>query len=1174
MANSQFKIGTFNKSTNTGTPVNQAITGIGFTPKALILFSTQVTAEDSNSAGLGFCLGFSDGTDERSIWTGSKDNVGISDGNRYASDSKIINLRSPSSGGALQAEADLKSFDADGFTLTWTTNNASAFIIKYIAIGGDDITADVFEFTQKTSTGSQSVSTSLNTADFVLLASIGNNVKNSVITSMLATVGMASGPSNEGATCVFAADNAGTSVTNRFQRTNRVHLVGTNDSPQTTQAQAEFTNFTTTGFDLNYLNADASARYIFGLTIKGGTWEVGNDVTKASIGTQAYTTTVKPVGMFQFSTANIVNSLVATQTKLALGGSSGATESEGVSVTDEDAQGTTDSYRRSSSTYLMNLLNTTDGSVIDRASLDSFNATDFTLNFNDADAIQREFIWAVLKEAAGSGTSMVAGTSTTTAAMTSLRGLAGQSDGHASLQAVVSPLVGFSVMVLGQGRVTAQISTGSQSGGVTLTQSSTATFPDRPSVSGMGMLVSMASGNGSGYVEHDLGIEQSVLHTRVLLNPVTVSGGVVVMLAGLDQWGVETFRVTYDAGNRLVTVVLSTSETLAATLFAGVPWHCIELKIDTVNGQSELWLNGISMGSVTGVFTSLVTRRLLLGAVIKDVAVAGDLYLDEWVMADGYIGPVVVEPSSLYADDPARWVVIYNSAEADSVVWAESYRQARGVPFANLIGLSLSTAETIDLAQWLSLFNSINGYLANNGLGSNVLGILVGHLVPGYVDIDGMGFIEAIPALLHHTGSTPVFNPLSADGIPVRPTSDNLGGFRLTARVDGPALIDAQALTSRSDAIMTNGLGDGSSSTIWFDPYTDPGPGTDPQIESMANWHVSVDRMRMHLPLQLSAASNPQQEVQFSQIDNDGFFWGWSAAIPPAGFFGSLSGSRVFCFQLHTASPTGPTLRSTTPTNWMDTAIVAGYAASVGSSRAYSLSAVPFVRPFMEGLRLGWTLAESWFVANPVPGEGLFLVGDPLMTVRTPHAGWDIFGPLSRLEEIQSDTPIVALRDDELAVTLTDLQRPLQGEQAYYLIRHIDSQGRSEAGVRLVRVMHNAGLAIVPPLAPIWPDTEGWPVLIENGFARLVVVWDGPVRDRAQAVILEGQIDGGNTQVLQTITVDSVEAILLVEQTLPVQSARYRWLIQTDNGAAIYTPWSETIGPNVSSSASLQLIEV
>ena len=899
MANSLFKVGTFTKITSAA-PVDQAITGVGFTPKALILFSTQSTSEDTAAGGQAFAMGASDGTDERSIWAGSADAVSVSDANRYANDAKVVCLRSPNSGGALQAEADLKSFDADGFTLTWTTNDANAFTIKYIAIGGDNISADVFEFTQKTATGSQSVTTGLANADFVMLFSIGNTSKNSLITSALATIGMATGPSNEGAACIVSNDNVGTSATHRFQRTDRVHLVATSDSPQTTQAQAEFTGFTATGFDLNYLNADALARVIFGLTIKGGGWEIGNGLTKASTGNQAYTTSFKPVGLLQFGVGNAATTLVTGNAKLAFGASSGSLQDEGVVSTDEDLQGVTDSFGKSSSTYLMDIINQTDGSVIDRASLDSFNATDFTLNFNDADATQRQFIWAVLEEVAADTTDLaatVSGTSSDAAALTPLRRLAEQTDGHALLQAVASPLVGFSAMVSGQSGVissvvrlrgvlsifggltsvntsllsdrwfaaliqselglTVQISTESQSGGVTLTQSSMATFPDRPSVNGMGMLVSMASGNGSGYVEQDLGIEQSVLHTRVLLNPATASGGVVVMLAGLDQWGLETFRVTYDAGNRLVIVMLATSDTFSTTLLTGMPWHCIELMIDTVNGQSELWLNGVSMGSVTGIFASLATRKVLLGAVIKDAAVAGDMYLDEWVMADGYIGPVVVEPHSPYADDPARWVVIYNSSEVDSVAWAESYRQARGIPFANLIGLNLSTDETIDLVHWLFLFNSINDYLADNGLSSNILGILIGYRVPGYVDIDGMGFIEAIPALLHRTGGTPLLNPLSTDGIPVRPTSDNLEGFRFAARVDGPTLTDAQALISRSDAIKANGLGDGLSSTVWFDPYTAPGPGTDPHITSMVNWFGSVDRMRTRFTVNAQCGFQP-----------------------------------------------------------------------------------------------------------------------------------------------------------------------------------------------------------------------------------------------------------------------------------------------------------------------------
>lgn len=403
MADSQFKTGSFAKTTSAG-PVDQAITGVGFTPKALILFCSNTTANDTLGDGMNFAMGVSDGTDERSIWFASQDAFATADCDRYANTTKALCLRGSGSS-ALLAEADVKTFDSDGFTLTWTTNNAVANIIKYVAIGGDDLSVDVFEFTQKTSTGSQSVATGLNTADFVMLFGIGNTAKDSTVVHANCSIGMATGPSNEGAMSSFSRNAVGTSQDARYQRTSRVY-VHTTDSAVT--SEAEFTNFTTTGFDLNYISSDGSARAIFGLTIKGGQWEVGSGLTKASTGTQAYTTSFNPTGLIQFGVGNTASTSKADHFGLMLGSSSGNSGDVGASVTDENGVGTTDSYKKSSSTYLMDILSTADGSVLDRASVDSFNSTDFTLNFETADATQREFIWAVLKEAGGSKASTLA----------------------------------------------------------------------------------------------------------------------------------------------------------------------------------------------------------------------------------------------------------------------------------------------------------------------------------------------------------------------------------------------------------------------------------------------------------------------------------------------------------------------------------------------------------------------------------------------------------------------------------------------------------------------------------------------------------------------------------------------------------------------------------------------
>ena len=83
----------------------------------------------------------------------------------------------------------------------------------------------------------------------------------------------------------------------------------------------------------------------------------------------------------------------------------------------------------------------------------------------------------------------------------------------------------------------------------------------------------------------------------------------------------------------------------------------------------------------------------------------------------------------------------------------------------------------------------------------------------------------------------------------------------------------------------------------------------------------------------------------------------------------------MFCLQLDPGSVTGGTVRSGLESNWVEAAVGAGYVCAAGSSRVYSTGAVPYVRAFFEGLRRGWTLGEAWFVANPILGEGLFLLG-------------------------------------------------------------------------------------------------------------------------------------------------------------------------------------------------------
>ena len=701
---------------------------------------------------------------------------------------------------------------------------------------------------------------------------------------------------------------------------------------------------------------------------------------------------------------------------------------------------------------------------------------------------------------------------------------------------------------------------------VTLTQDEVAGFPERakPQAAGVGLRVVLAAGNDGQYVEHDLGAERSELYVRVLLNSATAASGRVVLMRGLDDGGNETFRVVYNTATRGVSVEPASGTTLTAILSGAIAWHCIEVGVDAGANNATWFVNGVPRDEVTGAFNAGATRRVQLGVIFKDTAAAGELYLDEWAMAETYIGPVLlppVPPAGNHADDPRRWLVIYNTASADSVTWAEAYRAARQVPYANLCGLELPTTELIDTAAYEDMRAVIADYLTRNGLADTVLGLLLGYRVPGYANLLGEDFIDPTPALLHLDSdfSFFIFNPLAAEPVQ-RPTAANLFGIRLTARIDGAMLADALALITRATNLMQNGLGDGSEAAIWLDPYTAIVESDDPVLTAMAAWSTSLAAMSTRLPLHVTTPTVPPAEPSFSAIHDDGFFWGWSQPSPPDDFFAEPAGARVFLIQLHPNNATAETLRSGAGSNWMEAAFEAGYAAAAGSSQTHSVGSVPDVGRFFAALRAGWTLAEAWLVACPVLRDALFLAGDPLLVVPMPRAGWNLYGPARRLEEMDFSVPAMMWSITQTSAVLPEALRPPTGEQRVYVLRRVDEAGREERGVTLLRVVNNDGEARLASLDPIWPREAHWPVRVEGGQSRLSIAWDRPMRSVCVAAIaLQSQTDDAEVETVEQVVPTSLQREALCVHALPIGSTCYRFLITDSNGLQSVTPWSAPV---------------
>jgi len=152
-ASGTFTVGSFTKSTSAA-PVTQAVAhGVGSAPKAIIFWTNGKT---STSLGSGFLYGFgmTDGTTSKSIATSSDDNQSTSRASRRIANKALTIINGS---GTLQAEADLQSVDATNFTLNWTTNDSTGYVVHFIAIGGSRISAKVLGWTMATATGNQAV---------------------------------------------------------------------------------------------------------------------------------------------------------------------------------------------------------------------------------------------------------------------------------------------------------------------------------------------------------------------------------------------------------------------------------------------------------------------------------------------------------------------------------------------------------------------------------------------------------------------------------------------------------------------------------------------------------------------------------------------------------------------------------------------------------------------------------------------------------------------------------------------------------------------------------------------------------------------------------------------------------------------------------------------------------
>jgi hypothetical protein len=129
-----YKVAQVTQAVDTGT---EAYTSIGFRPTGLFLTSANAAANTTSATTVSFSLGAVASTTSRAnIWVGGVDGADPTQEDRYMSQSTVIAMRTPGADATTVAECDLTSFDNNGFTLNWSTADATARLINVLAFGG------------------------------------------------------------------------------------------------------------------------------------------------------------------------------------------------------------------------------------------------------------------------------------------------------------------------------------------------------------------------------------------------------------------------------------------------------------------------------------------------------------------------------------------------------------------------------------------------------------------------------------------------------------------------------------------------------------------------------------------------------------------------------------------------------------------------------------------------------------------------------------------------------------------------------------------------------------------------------------------------------------------------------------------------------------------------------
>ncbi len=368
--------------------------GIGTVDAAILIFSDANTTNNPQQGSL-LGVGLWDGTNARACAFTQNDNQNPTDTSRYSNDAYGVGFNNPPTPTIL-AEYSVTSI-TDGIRLTMDTDATGvARYCHVLLIAGVD--SSLITFTPNATQNNTTESASLGFApEAIVFACIGATTADTNGAHAVLSLGVACSNGDHRWLCRGSVDNVNpSSGTLQYSETRCVGQA----FGGTLAWSGEVTTWGADTFTMTTRDGASGGDVCFALALGGdASVECGTLTTPTSTGTDAVTTTFEPeTVLLSLSLATSTTIETDADSNALCYGISDATDDYCVSIVDEDAASPSDTESNSQAAKCLDVDTVVGTDSID-ATMDSFNATDFTLNYSAVNGTARKGFWIAFEKA-------------------------------------------------------------------------------------------------------------------------------------------------------------------------------------------------------------------------------------------------------------------------------------------------------------------------------------------------------------------------------------------------------------------------------------------------------------------------------------------------------------------------------------------------------------------------------------------------------------------------------------------------------------------------------------------------------------------------------------------------------------------------------------------------------